>query len=1250
MGDQGGSVSAAEFQEMREQMRQLTQQLQALQNNLRHAPHMEDENDDGEHVEDDDPAALEAEAARLRAEAARRAAAGGGGRGRGAGGGRGAGFGRARRVPIIGAAAFDGDADFGYQEDHHAGHHGHRGGYDDRGGGHFGAFGDHQFGGNYGYRDRRRGDPDRRRDEDGLGKVKVSIPAFNGKENLDSYYEWETKVEQIFDLYEYPAEKKAKLAALEFKGYAITWWNQVRVEYHRVGHDRITWEDMKREMRRRFVPAYYSRDLHLRLKRLVQGDRSVDEYFQEMEMCLLRTGITEDEESMMARFLVGLNKPIANKVDMTSYTNLTELVHFAKRAERQLAESYKTRVFPAANNTTPWRHPQQQGSGSNTPSSRTPFTPRAASTPTKRNEVKEKNKTSKIECFKCGGHGHKQAECPNRRVILALADGSYDSQSEEEDGKHDTDPQDHSLVVRRVLSTQFVAAEQGQRHNLFQSRCKVKGQVCLFIIDGGSCNNIVSAMLVEKLGLQTRRHPHPYHMQWLNNSGTVKVSSMVRLSFSIGDYHDEVDCDIVPMQACHLLLGRPWQFDKKDFEDVFPDEVPAGLPPIRGIEHQIDLVPGASLPNRPAYRTNPDETKEIQRQVKELLDKGYVRESLSPCAVPVLLVPKKDGSWRMYRVVFLGFVVTAQGIQVDEEKIKAIKDWPTPKNVSQVRSFHGLAGFYRRFVKDFSTIAAPLNNLTKKDVPFKWGAEQDRAFVELKRKLCEAPLLQLPNFGKTFEVECDASGIGIGGVLIQEGKPIAYFSEKLNGPHLNYSVYDKELYALVRVLETWQHYLFPKEFVIHSDHEALKYLKSQGKLNRRHAKWIEFIETFPYVVKHKKGKDNIVADALSRRCWEKFYVHDGLLFRTNKLCIPACSVRHVLLQEAHAGGLAGHFGVKKTLDMLADHFFWPHMRRDVQRHVERCITCLKAKSRLNPHGLYIPLPIPKVPWDDISMDFILGLPRSQRGSDSIFVVVDRFSKMAHFIPCHKNDDASHVADLFFREIVRLHGVPKTIVSDRDAKFLSYFWKTLWGKLGTKLLFSTTCHPQTDGQTEVVNRTLSTMLRAVLKKNLKMWEQCLPHVEFAYNRAVHSTTNFCPFEIVYGFKPHTPMDLLPLPLVWLHLRKDRFPQQRKSKLSPRGDGPFKVLAKINDNAYKLELPSEYSNVSATFNVKDLLPFVGESESRTTPSQEGEADEVIPSIDNNIIKNKDATNIVGPVTRKRAKQLEKEIHSQCGDQLV
>ena len=158
----------------------------------------------------------------------------------------------------------------------------------------------------------------------------------------------------------------------------------------------------------------------------------------------------------------------------------------------------------------------------------------------------------------------------------------------------------------------------------------------------------------------------------------------------------------------------------------------------------------------------------------------------------------------------------------------------------------------------------------------------------------------------------------------------------------------------------------------------------------------------------------------------------------------------------------------------------------------------------------MPLLVPSVPWEDISMVFVLGLPRTRKGHDSIFVVVDRFSKVAHFIPCHKTDDATHIVDLFFRDIIHLHGVPNTIVSHHDTKFLSYFLRTLWTKLGTKLLFSTTCHPQTDGQTEVVNITLSTMLRVVLNKNIKMWEECLPHIEFAYNRSLHSTTKMCPF--------------------------------------------------------------------------------------------------------------------------------------------
>nr|KYP72419.1 Transposon Ty3-G Gag-Pol polyprotein [Cajanus cajan] len=378
----------------------------------------------------------------------------------------------------------------------------------------------------------------------------------------------------------------------------------------------------------------------------------------------------------------------------------------------------------------------------------------------------------------------------------------------------------------------------------------------------------------------------------------------------------------------------------------------------------------------------------------------------------------------------------------------------------------------------------------------------------------------------------------------------------------------------------------------------------------------------------------------------------------------------------------GHFGVDKTLSLLKFTFYWPQMRVDVQRHCSKCITCLQEKSRVMPHGVYTPLHIASSSSVDISMDFVHGLQRTQRGFDSIFVVVDHFRKIVHFIPCHKVDDAKYIAKPFFKEVVHLHGLPKTIVSDKN---YSHFWKILWEKLGIKLVYSTTCHPQTDGQTEVVNRSLSTLLRIILKGNKKTWDECLPHREFAYNRVDHKTTNLSPFEVVYGFNPLTPLELIPLPnttslyhkegesraefirkyhekvksqienkpknmpstnkgrekvtfevrdWVWLHLRKDRFPTQRKSKLSPRGDGPFQILRRINDNTYILDLSSDYG-VSSSFNVCDLTPFVGtndmdeDDDLRSNPSQEG-GDDGEPSL----------KHYIGPITRSMARRVEED----------
>ncbi|XP_024014499.1 uncharacterized protein LOC112088448 [Eutrema salsugineum] len=1073
--------------------------------------------------------------------------------------------------------------------------------------------------------ERREAEQARGRNDNDLGGMKLRIPPFYGKNNPDAFLEWEKKVDIVFNCQDLSERKKINLAASEFNGYAIDWWDQIVTCRHRNGEQPVeTWDEMATLMRQRFVPSHYHRELHTKLRRLMQGTKSVEDYHQEMERLMLKADVFEPEDATMARFLSGLNRDLQDRMELQEYNDMAEMLHKAILVEQQLKRKGTNRFTPGSSSRPTYRDDKAIYP------SRSNNQPRTDTRPNQNTGKAEVNSSSTrdIKCFKCRGKGHYANKYPNQRAMLLLDIGEIVS-NHDEDTKPVYDEEETEeravcgelLVAWRVLIAQERNKEEDQRENLFHTRCLVQGKVCSLIIDGGSCTNVASTNMVDKLGLETRKHPHPYNLRWLNNQRQLKVTKQVTVPITIGRYEDEVVCDVLLMEAGHLLLGRPWQFDKKaihdgfsnkhtfehqgrkivlaplsphevyldqvkleqnskgknilsepqntshqkreseenlemacegnpvskesflvrhsevkyalatkqpfvllifkdalashtnpepvlpsrisrvlqEFADVFPEYDPGGLPPIRGIEQQIDFVPGATLPNRPAYRTNPVETKELQRQVDELLAKGYIRESMSPCAMLVLLVPKKDGTWRMcidcrainnimvkYRhpiprlddmldelygacifskvdlksgyhqirmkegdewktafktkhglyewlvmpfgltnapstfmrlmnhvlrsfigvfvvvyfddiliysktldehvlhlkkvlyvlrqerlfgnlkkcsfctdnIVFLGFVVSSQGVQVDEEKIKAIRDWPSPKTVSEVRSFHGLAGFYRRFVRDFSTIAAPLTEIIKKEVGFKWEQPQEEAFQLLKHKLTHAPLLVLPDFLKRFEIECDTSGVGIGAVLMQEKKPVAFFSEKLGGATLNYLTYDKELYALVRALQTWQHYLWPKEFVIHTDHQSLKHLKGKQKLNKRHARWMEFIETFPYVIQYKQGKENIVADVLSRRytlittldakvlgfemikdayitdpdfqevyqasskfSHGKYYQSDGYLFYENRICIPNTSLRDLLVREAHGGGLMGHFRVAKTLSVVQDHFF-----------------------------------------------------------------------------------------------------------------------------------------------------------------------------------------------------------------------------------------------------------------------------------------------------------------------------------------
>ncbi|PNX76538.1 hypothetical protein L195_g032490, partial [Trifolium pratense] len=601
--------------------------------------------------------------------------------------------------------------------------------------------------------------------------------------------------------------------------------------------------------------------------------------------------------------------------------------------------------------------------------------------------------------------------------------------------------------------------------------------------------------------------------------------------------------------------------------------------------------------------------------------------------------------------------------------------WPYPKEIKSLRGFLGLTGYYRKFVKNYSKIAWPLTQLLKKD-SFQWNAEAQQAFELLKQAMTTLPVLIMPDFNKDFVVETDASGKGIGAVLMQEGRPVAYMSQTLSERAQNKSVYERELMAIVIAVQKWRPYLLGKHFQVHTDQKSLKFLTEQKVLGGDQQKWLAKLMGYDFEVKYKPGKENSVADALSRQmqyqavtmiqceAWEgleseiqdddklKKVVQDligeplshqgyqlkgGRLYHEGRIVIPKNSPRIAwLLHEFHDTSAGGHSGYLRTYKKISGVVYWEGMRKCIKEYVEACEVCQRNKYQtLSPGGLLQPLPIPTQVWTDISMDFIGGLPKAQ-GVDTIMVVVDRLTKYAHFLPiCHPYT-AKEVANVFIKEIVKLHGFPNSIVSDRDRVFLSSFWTEVFKQAGTKLKFSSAYHPQSDGQTEVVNRCLETYLRCLTGRQPKQWPRWLSWAEYWYNTNYHASLKTTPFEALYGRTPPVLVkgneslsaieevnrltaernvvleelkdQLLKAQdkmrtqankhrrevayevgdMVYLKIQPYKLQKLAKrfnQKLSPRYYGPFEILQKIGAVAYKLQLPDD-SRVHPVFHVSLL----------------------------------------------------------------
>lgn len=538
----------------------------------------------------------------------------------------------------------------------------------------------------------------------------------------------------------------------------------------------------------------------------------------------------------------------------------------------------------------------------------------------------------------------------------------------------------------------------------------------------------------------------------------------------------------------------------------------------------------------------------------------HVRKILTRLRDAGLQADIKKCEFDVTETKYLGFIVSTTGLKVDPEKTAVIHKWKYPTSVKGIQSFLGFCNFYRRFIRDYGKIAAPLNHLTRKGVPWNFDASCQLAFETLRDALVDAPVLQHYNPDLPCMLETDASDGVIAAILSQKHKddwlPVAFFSKSLNSAEQNYTIHDKEMLAIVQSFHEWRAELSSVDQAtpIYTDHKALEYFMTTKQLNARQARWAEFMSEFHFMITFRSGKENTKPDALTRRedevqaqniakkeqriqtllhesqvdplLWEQaiqrqeptsiesiiasispievaqsivdqviaanrnspslqalrtqaqmatprersgFELKERLLLYNNRLVVPdQRSLRAHLIREVHDQVSTAHPGRDKTIALLRPLYYWPRMLTDIATYCSNCHACRRAAiPRDKKPGFLTSLSVPEYPWQHITMDYC-SFNVDKHGYDNVLVFIDRLSKQAISVPCHKTVTATQMARLYIYHVYRYFGPPETMLSDRGPQFISAFWDEFNKILGTKIVLSLAYHPKTDGQTEIYN--------------------------------------------------------------------------------------------------------------------------------------------------------------------------------------